>query len=105
MDSNTLLYLVIALYLTINIFAFSVMLVDKMRSTRTGAERVSEGTLFFLATAFAAAGVYIGMFTFRHKTKKWYFLIGIPLLILQNAALAYLIFLYLTRVPPVYLQI
>ncbi len=105
MTSNTLLYLVASLYFVINLFAFSIMLFDKIRSTRTGAERVSEGTLFFLAAAFAAIGVYIGMFTFRHKTRKWYFLIGIPLLIVQNAALAYLIFLYFSGVYSSYLQV
>lgn len=105
MTSDTLLYLVASVYLAVNLFAFSIMLFDKIRSTRTGAERVSEGTLFFLATAFAAIGVYIGMFTFRHKTRKWYFLIGIPLLIVQNASLAYLIFLYFSGVFSGYLHI
>jgi uncharacterized membrane protein YsdA (DUF1294 family) len=30
------------------------------------------------------------MLSFRHKTKKWYFQIAIPLLILQNLATLYL---------------
>lgn len=69
------------------------MWMDKTKSRKTGAERISEGTLFFMATIFAALGVYVGMFTFRHKTRKWYFLIGIPLLIAQNLALFYVIYL------------
>jgi uncharacterized membrane protein YsdA (DUF1294 family) len=48
--------------------------------------------LFFLAAAFGSIGVYAGMFVFRHKTRKWYFLIGIPLLIAQNAAAIYLVY-------------
>lgn len=78
----------------INLSAFLIMLIDKIKSTRPGAERISEGKLFFLAAAFGALGVYAGMFAYRHKTRKWYFLAGIPLLILQNAALAYLIYLF-----------
>lgn len=73
------------------------MLADKIKSAKPGAERISEGMLFFLATAFGSVGVYTGMFIFRHKTQKWYFLIGIPLLIIQNAALLYLIHLFLSN--------
>jgi uncharacterized membrane protein YsdA (DUF1294 family) len=78
----------------INLSAFLIMLADKIKSTHPGAERISEGKLFFLAAAFGALGVYAGMFACRHKTRKWYFLAGIPLLILQNASLAYLIYLF-----------
>lgn len=90
------LLVVVALFLVINLVAFFVMLIDKVKSTKPGAERISEGMLFFLATAFGSLGVYAGMFAFRHKTRKWYFLIGIPLLILQNTAVIYLINLLLT---------
>ena len=71
------------------------MLADKVKSAKPGATRISEGMLFFLATAFGSLGVYAGMFAFRHKTQKWYFLIGIPLLIIQNTATLYLIYLNL----------
>jgi len=91
---NQLLTILIA-YFAINFIAFIIMLVDKIKSTQRGAERISEGTLFFMAAAFGAIGVYLGMFTFRHKTKKFYFLIGIPLIIIQNAALVYVIYLFL----------
>jgi uncharacterized membrane protein YsdA (DUF1294 family) len=72
------------------------MFLDKGRSRREGAERISEGMLFFLAAAFGSLGVYAGMFTFRHKTRKWYFIIGIPLLMAQNLAFLYLAFILLS---------
>lgn len=81
-------------YLAINLLAFLVMLSDKMKARASHHERISEGQLFFMASIFAALGVYLGMFTFRHKTKKWYFIIGIPLLIVQNIALIYLIHIF-----------
>jgi len=84
----------IAPFLAFNVIAFSAMLIDKIKSRSQGAERISEGMLFFMAAAFGSLGVYAGMFAFRHKTRKWYFLVGIPLLIVQNAALAYLAYLY-----------
>lgn len=85
-------YLLI-IFAVINLLAFFIMLSDKIKSAKPGVTRISEGMLFFLATAFGSLGVYAGMFAFRHKTQKWYFLIGIPLLILQNAATVYLIYL------------
>lgn len=90
-----LLKYLLIIFATINLLAFFIMLSDKVKSANPGVTRISEGMLFFLATAFGSLGVYAGMFAFRHKTQKWYFLIGIPLLILQNAATIYLIYLNL----------
>lgn len=84
--------ILIGIFAAINIFAFLVMMNDKRKSIRGGnTERTPEGLLFFMAAAFGSIGVYAGMLTFRHKTKKWYFQLGIPLLILQNIATLYLI--------------
>ena len=87
--------LIIGFLAAINLLAFVAMLLDKIKSSRLGAQRISEGMMFFLAAIGGSLGVYVGMFTCRHKTRKWYFLIGIPLLILQNAATAYLLYLSL----------
>jgi uncharacterized membrane protein YsdA (DUF1294 family) len=93
---NNQLLTILIIFFAINFIAFLIMLIDKLKSTQRGAERISEGTLFFMAAVFGAIGVYLGMFTFRHKTQKWYFLIGIPLIILQNIALIYTIYLFLS---------
>lgn len=77
--------------LAINLVAFLVIVVDKIKSAGSGANRISEGLMFFLAALGGSFGVYAGMFACRHKTRKWYFLIGIPLLMAQNIAAAYLI--------------
>jgi uncharacterized membrane protein YsdA (DUF1294 family) len=91
--NNQLIYISI-FYLAINFVAFLIMLVDKNKASKLGAERISEAMLFFLATSFGALGVYLGMITLRHKTRKWYFMMGIPLLILQNIAFLYLLYLF-----------
>ena len=66
-----------------NVLSFIVMLVDKNLAV-AGKRRVSEGMLFFLAIFFGGLGIYLGMFTFHHKTRKWYFYFGIPLILVQN---------------------
>ena len=87
----TTLHVLIGIFVTINVFSFLLMARDKRRSIRgSGKTRTPEGKLFFLAAIFGAVGVYLGMLVFRHKTKKWYFQLGIPLLILQNIATVYL---------------
>jgi uncharacterized membrane protein YsdA (DUF1294 family) len=84
--------ILIGIFVAINLFSFIVMGNDKRKSIRGGgADRTPEGFLFFMAVSFGAIGVFVGMQTFRHKTKKWYFQLGIPLLILQNLAVVYLI--------------
>lgn len=87
--------IIFGILIFLNIFAFIVMAIDKARSRRSNDRRISEGMMFFLSAAFASFGVYAGMFAFRHKTKKWYFLCGIPLLMLENIATAYFLLTYI----------
>lgn len=88
----TVLQVLIGVLIVWNVFAFVVTWNDKRKSVE-GAhlDRTPEGLLFFLAVAFGSAGVYLAMQLFRHKTKKWYFQLGIPLLLLQNVATLYLV--------------
>ncbi|MDD4625446.1 MAG: DUF1294 domain-containing protein [Candidatus Paceibacterota bacterium] len=95
--SNLFLYILL-FFFAINFIAFLIMLEDKVQSSNPDAKRISEGMMFFLAAAFGSVGVYAGMFAFRHKTQKWYFLIGIPLLMAQNAATIYLAYLFWTGI-------
>ncbi len=87
---------IVGVFIFLNIAAFSLMLFDKNISKNKGnRSRISEGMLFFMATLFGSVGVYLGMFVFRHKIKKWYFIVGIPLLILQNISFLYLFYNFL----------
>ena len=82
----------IGIFVFINLVAFIIIGRDKRRSIRGhNAERAPEGFMFFLATMFGSVGVYLGMILFRHKTRKWYFQLGIPLLIIQNMATLYVV--------------
>ena len=73
-----LVYLVI-----INLISFAAMGVDKARA-RKRSWRIPESTLFVLAIIGGSVGSIVGMHLFRHKTLHWYFLYGMPaILIIQ----------------------
>ena len=66
----------------VNLVTFTVYGVDKAKARR-GAWRVPEKTLFLLPLLGGSVGA-----VFRHKTKHWYFVWGIPLILLAQIALA-----------------
>lgn len=85
-----MIYLVIYLVM-INIAAFASMGIDKAKAKKQ-AWRIPEKTLFLLAIIGGSLGSIIGMQTFRHKTKHWYFKWGMPAIFVLQVALA--VFLY-----------
>ena len=67
---------------------------DKRRA-RLHRWRIPEKVLFGVSLLGGSAGTWAGMYLFRHKTKHWYFVIGMPLILVCQAALAiYLVHLY-----------
>lgn len=86
------LWQLLGLYLlAVNAAAFLVMGLDKRRARR-GKWRISEKALFLPAVLGGALGGVLGMRTFRHKTKHWYFRFGFPLLlVLQVVLLGWLV--------------
>ncbi len=82
---NIIIYL-----LVINILTFLIMWWDK-HEAKIGDWRVSEKTLFVFSILGGSIGGIAGMYIFRHKTKKWYFKFGFPIiLILQIILVIYL---------------
>ena len=71
----------------VNLVTFTVYGADKAKAKR-GAWRVPEKTLFLLPLLGGSVGALLGMLVFRHKTKHWYFVWGIPLILLAQIALA-----------------
>ena len=73
--------------LLINLVALVVYGVDKRRAKK-GQWRISEKTLFLLPLAGGSVGAIAGMYLFRHKTKHWYFRIGLPVILVAQLVLA-----------------
>ena len=78
---NILLYL-----LMINLIGFGMMWSDKRRA-KWGKWRIPEQTLFIVTALGGGIGTIAGMYTFRHKTKKFKFTIGLPALVILEIAL------------------
>ena len=72
--------------LVVNLFAFVYVGMDKNKSIASK-ERFSEVSFFVIALFFASLGVLLGLITFRHKTKKVYFVFGMVLLFILQAIL------------------
>lgn len=84
-----------AIYLAVmNVIGVAVMWSDKRRA-RLHRWRIPEKVLFWVSLLGGSVGTWAGMYLFRHKTKHWYFVVGMPLILVCQAALAiYLVHLY-----------
>ena len=65
--------------------------IDKRRAIRS-AFRIPEATLFAIAILGGSIGSILGMHLFRHKTKHWYFLFGMPIILILQIALVVLLY-------------
>ena len=76
--------------LIINMIGFIMMCVDKQLA-RHHKRRISEKLLFFVAIICGSVGSILGMYAFRHKTKHMSFVIGMPLILIMQMIIAYLL--------------
>ena len=89
MDVITLL---ISYFTVVNLIGFALMGIDKYKAKKR-AFRIPEATLFTVAIIGGSIGSIAGMYTFRHKTRHWYFVYGIPaILVVQLLLLLALIY-------------
>ena len=68
------------------ILSFFLMRSDKQRARTRSARRIPEKHLFLAALLGGSAGAMLGMLVFHHKTEKWYFALGMPLILLVQIA-------------------
>jgi len=80
-------YIIVVYVVIMNITGFIVMGADKKKA-REQAWRIKESTLFLISLIGGSAGTLFGMYFFRHKTKHWYFVVGMPLILLLHVAIA-----------------
>lgn len=81
------MHVIILYVVVINLVGFALMGVDKHRA-RKHQWRIPEKTLFLTALLGGSLGGILGMYTFRHKTKHWYFAVGFPVILVVQVILA-----------------
>ncbi|MCR5503507.1 MAG: DUF1294 domain-containing protein [Lachnospiraceae bacterium] len=79
-------------WLIMNLLGFLTMGLDKLKAVKRGF-RIPEATLFLIAFIGGSIGSILGMIIFRHKIRKRRFTVGMPLILLLQAAV--FLFLYL----------
>ena len=83
---ETIKWILFVYLFLMNLIGFLSMLIDKRRARKNG-WRIRERTLFLLAILGGSIGSLSGMYVFRHKTRHWYFVLGMPLILFLQTAL------------------
>lgn len=73
-----------------NLITFSLMGIDK-RKAKKEERRIRERTLLLCSFLMGGLGISIGMEFFHHKTKKMKFLILVPLSLVVNGVVVYVL--------------
>ena len=73
-----------------NLTGFAMMGIDKRKAVKR-LWRIPESTLFVIAIIGGSVGSIIGMRVFHHKTRHWYFVLGMPLILILQVLLVYAI--------------
>jgi len=74
----------------INLFTFILFGIDKRNAVKRR-PRIRNFTLFFFSAIGGSIGGFLGMFVFRHKTTKIYYLLGIPLILVLQITVLYFV--------------
>jgi len=77
-----------------NTVTFFLMAIDKLQAVR-GKHRISESTLLTAAFAMGGFGGSLGSLVFRHKTRKWKFRILLPVALIFNLSVIFLVWYYI----------
>lgn len=80
----------VAYIVIVNILAFCLYGIDKTAAIRQK-QRIPNRVLLLIAAFGGSLGALAGMYTFRHKTKKWYYTITVPVLLVIHIVAAVLL--------------
>ena len=84
-------YDILLVYLLLmNIIGLLIMGIDKSRARRNK-WRIPEKVLFGVSLLGGSIGTWAGMYIFHHKTRRWYFVVGMPAILVVQIVLAYLL--------------
>ena len=91
---NIILFILAIYLILINLIAVIVTIYDKLCAVKRR-WRVKESTLLLLSALGGSISMYITMLLIRHKTRHKKFMLGIPLILIFQLIIAFLIWRYL----------
>ena len=95
-QADALAWVALTIYLfAANLTAFFLMRRDKRLAKTENACRIPEKALFLSALLGGSIGAIAGMQLFRHKTRHWYFVVGMPAILIAQIALVVLFYILL----------
>ena len=86
-------YIIFAYFALVSIVAICVTVSDKMRS-KTKKYRTPEATLLAISALGGSVAMLFTMILIHHKTKHSKFMVGIPVIILLQLALAFTVMFF-----------
>ena len=90
---NPILSIFLAYIAIISLISIVVCIYDKKVSKKNRVElRTPEKTLLILSALGGSVAMFITMLIIRHKTKHVKFMLGIPLIMIAQAGIVYLLF-------------
>ena len=91
--ANIALSIFLAYILIISVISIVVCIYDKKISKKNRVElRTPEKTLLLLSALGGSVAMFITMLLIRHKTKHFKFMVGIPLIMIVQAAIIFALF-------------
>ena len=92
-QNNLVLSIFLAYIAIMSIISIIVCIYDKKISKKNRVElRTPEKTLLLLSALGGSVAMYITMLIIRHKTKHFKFMVGIPVIMVLQAALIFALF-------------
>lgn len=92
-QNNLVLSIFLAYVLIMSVVSIVVCIYDKKISKKNRVElRTPEKTLLLLSALGGSVAMYITMLIIRHKTKHFKFMVGIPVIMVLQAALIFVLF-------------
>lgn len=91
---NIFLFILAIYLILINLITVIVTIYDKLCAVKRR-WRVKESTLLLLSALGGSISMYITMLLIRHKTRHIKFMLGIPLILIVQLLIAFLIWRYL----------
>ena len=82
--------IIVSYLVMMNAVGLAVMGLDKKKAIKNE-WRIPEKTLFLVSIIGGSVGTLVGMYLFRHKTKHWYFVVGMPLILIAHVVVGWFV--------------